>query len=222
MKKIVCLFLILCSFFFLGCKENREVPQKISVEEVVINKSHAYVNLGERIILLAQVFPFNATNQNLIWKSDNENIATVDDGIVLGENEGRTVITAYSEDGNFFDNCIVFVSNPKLNYSLYPNNSNLISKPISNFNIQDESYFENINNEFKKMQNEMELFFENLFNACYESVNENLEDGENIEENSKGYYYSYMYSSDKIDDEYKKGDDIVYQDENTIIREKYF
>lgn len=123
MKKL-CIFLIFLSVFICGCENSSAVLNEnlISVNDIVINKSHAYVDIGDKIILLAQVFPFNSNNQKVLWRSDNNDIAKVDDGIVIGVNEGRTVITAISEDGNFSTYCIVYVSTPKLNYKNYPNN----------------------------------------------------------------------------------------------------
>lgn len=118
MKKLVVLFFLIC-LIFSGCNSSNDLSSsiyKVSVNDIVINKSHAYVDIGNKIILLAQVFPFNADNQKVIWKSDNENIATVSGGIVIGKGEGRTIITATSEDGAYYANCTVFVSTPKLNY----------------------------------------------------------------------------------------------------------
>lgn len=117
MRKFVIL-LVLFSIMFTGCKNNQIINSGyyVSVNDIVINKSHVYVDVGDKIILLAQVFPFNANNQKVIWKSDNENIATVSGGIVIGKSEGRTIIKAISEDGEYSTYCTVFVSTPKLNY----------------------------------------------------------------------------------------------------------
>ncbi|MGN1207909.1 MAG: Ig domain-containing protein [Christensenellales bacterium] len=137
MKKFVCLFfIIILSCCLVGCSKPQADAKVINVEEVVINKSHAYCNKGEKIVLLAQVYPFNANNQNVIWKSDNESIAVVNSGIVEAVDEGRTVITAQSEDGNFCDECVLYVSSPKLDYSKYPNN--LISAKSIQAQILDE------------------------------------------------------------------------------------
>lgn len=114
MKKFVVFFLLPLLIFTACKKENINIVPSISVNDIVISKSHAYVNVGEKTILLAQVFPFNADNQKILWKSDNKDIATVDNGIVVGVSSGRTVITCTSVDGEFYDQCIVFVSTPKM------------------------------------------------------------------------------------------------------------
>jgi uncharacterized protein YjdB len=123
MKKL-CIFFVVLSIFICGCESSSVSLNEniIYVNDIIVNKSHAYVDIGDKIILLAQVFPFNSNNQKILWKSDNSNIACVDEGIVIGVSEGRTVITAISEDGNFSASCIVFVSTPKLDYKNTHNN----------------------------------------------------------------------------------------------------
>lgn len=123
MRKFFFLVLIFC-VFFSGCetKPNNYNIDPIYVNNIVINQSHAYVNVNEKVVLLAQVYPFNADNQTIKWRSDNTSVAKVDDGVVFGVGEGRTVITAISEDGNFEAKCIVYVSYPKLDYYNTPNN----------------------------------------------------------------------------------------------------
>ena len=151
MKKFVYLFFIFVfSLCLCGCTNNETPSNIINVENIVINKSHAYANVGEKIVLLAQVFPFNAQNQNIIWQSDNDNIASVDDGIVFAKNEGRTVITAISEDGNFCDRCTLFVSTPKLDYNKYSQNQRTIATKINqnldkNFEYNFSKFFDEIN-----------------------------------------------------------------------------
>lgn len=178
---------MLC-FCAAGCNgEEKASIDVINVEDVVINKSHAYCDVGSKIVLLAQVFPFNANNQNIIWKSDNENVAVVNSGIVEGVKEGRTVITAQSEDGNFCDKCVLYVSSPKLDYTKYPNNlivavqnqesaEEPTKSPISDFNeILDEMFI--IQQQINKNINEFIDFFKLKVN------NKMLENNQNIEQN---------------------------------------
>lgn len=178
---------MLC-FCAAGCNGGEKASiDVINVEDVVINKSHAYCDVGSKIVLLAQVFPFNANNQNVIWKSDNENVAVVNSGIVEGVKEGRTVITAQSEDGNFCDKCVLYVSSPKLDYTKYPNNlivtvqnqesaEEPTKSPISDFNeILDEMFI--IQQQINKNINEFIDFFKLKVN------NKMLENNQNIEQN---------------------------------------
>jgi len=230
MKKYI-VFLILFCLFFCGCKEDSKFPSSnispIAVNDIVINKSHAYVDEGGKIILLAQVFPFNADNQKVNWKSDNENVAVVDGGIVVGKSEGRTVITATSDDGEFTDQCIVYVSYPKLSYEDYSNNLNF-EKQNSRINRNENNYIYNF------IANQINAFNESIksIKDTFEKIKLNYEitekenDGFKLinnqttnDENFNGYEYNYqiIYNSDGVDEE--EYEDIIYKDENTVIKE---
>jgi len=51
--------------------------------------------------LTATISPLNATNKNVIWSSNNTNVATVNTvGLVTGVTAGNATITATSQDGN--------------------------------------------------------------------------------------------------------------------------
>lgn len=175
MKKFICLFfVILLSLTLFGCGEDKKITNHIVVEvnDIVISKTHAYVDVGDTIILTAQVYPFNADNQKIKWKSDNSDIAEVNSGIVLGKKEGRTVITCLSEDGEMEDKCILYVSSPKLNYNNCPNNlkkvnlikpKNISEKVLTNVDddlLDDENEVDFIENYFSKMEELNKQIFE--------------------------------------------------------------
>lgn len=62
--------------------------------------------------LTATVYPTNATNKNVTWTSDNNDIATVDAaGIVTAKTVGTATITATTADGSHTDTCVVTVTN---------------------------------------------------------------------------------------------------------------
>lgn len=58
--------------------------------------------------------PVNATNQNLKWKSDDETIATVSNGVVYANGVGSTILYATSDDGAFSDSIKINVVPYKL------------------------------------------------------------------------------------------------------------
>lgn len=231
MKKFVYLFFIfIFSVCMFGCKNNVDT-NIIRVENVVINKSHAYVNVGESIVLLAQVFPFNAINQKIIWQSDNNNIAVVDSGVVFGKQEGKTVITATSEDGNFCDRCTIFVSTPKLTSNTFNNISSVydVNSYINPVELW-KTFKQKFDDEMEKIEFEFENFKtnQNNFKNINSTTNDNsqnqsqfLEDYKNNDDSTqKSYYFEYKYNSNGIDDE--EDEFTKYKDDKTIIKEILF
>lgn len=88
-------------------------PLHIAVEDVSLNCSDISIKKGDNYKLLATISPENATNKNIEWKSNNNDIAQVDqNGIVKGVSIGKTYITATSEDGGKEATCVVRVIEP--------------------------------------------------------------------------------------------------------------
>lgn len=76
--------------------------QNIPVTGISITGQSNAIQKGLAINLTANITPANATNQNVTWTSDNDNIAAVDQtGHVSGVEFGRTVIKATTEDGGY-------------------------------------------------------------------------------------------------------------------------
>jgi len=72
----------------------------VSVKEVRVNVEALNVEIGQTVMINASVEPSNATDKSLIWKSDDEGIATVSSGgAVVGKKEGTTTITVTSNNG---------------------------------------------------------------------------------------------------------------------------
>lgn len=65
--------------------------------------------IGAVYPLTANIAPYNASNKNIIWTSDNSDIATVLNGAVTAVNEGTAVLTAKTEDGAYSAKCTVTV-----------------------------------------------------------------------------------------------------------------
>ena len=83
-----------------------EIEERIEVTEVSINANSKdlsedkTIEIGKVIILCATVEPAEATNQNIIWISSNEEIATVtQEGVVTTVGTGEVTFTAVSENG---------------------------------------------------------------------------------------------------------------------------
>ena len=84
----------------------------IPVESIDIAGDTYTVGVGEELSLTVSVTPINVTIPSVIWKSDNENVATVDaTGRVTAISGGTAIITATSVDGGKTDSCTVKVKN---------------------------------------------------------------------------------------------------------------
>ena len=92
--------------------ENRTI-ENVNVEEVTLNKTQINIEEGKTETLIATIEPTNATNKNVIWTSSNEEIATVDGGVVTAKKAGTAIITVTTEDGAKTSNCTITVE-PKI------------------------------------------------------------------------------------------------------------
>jgi Bacterial surface proteins containing Ig-like domains len=82
----------------------------IPVEVVSLDKTELVLDVGETTVLVATVFPANATNANVIWSSSDESVATVSStGAVTGVAAGSAVITVTTSDGGKTATCNVTV-----------------------------------------------------------------------------------------------------------------
>ena len=90
--------------------------KEIKVTGVKLNKSETSLLVGGNETLTATVLPEGATNQNVTWKSDKPEIATVDaNGKVTGVKAGEATITVTTEDGGKTATCKVTVPEPEIN-----------------------------------------------------------------------------------------------------------
>ena len=89
-----------------------------AVKSLTINRATETVNIGSSIYLYVKVAPYNATNKNIIWSTDNEGI-TIEKSViglewqkikVTGVTAGTTVATATSEDGDYTATCTITVT----------------------------------------------------------------------------------------------------------------
>ena len=79
-------------------------------ESIVLDQTEVTVAVNEGFQLKAEVGPEDAYNKNVIWSSQNESIATVDEnGYVYAYNPGDVLITAVTEDGGLEAQCKVTV-----------------------------------------------------------------------------------------------------------------
>ena len=86
--------------------------KSVKVTKVILNKKTTTLAVGFSEPLFPTVSPSNATNPNVVWKSNNEAIATVDStGNVTGLKAGKVTITVTTVDRKKTAKCIVTVNN---------------------------------------------------------------------------------------------------------------
>lgn len=109
----------------------------IKITNLNLNKTSTTLYVGYKEQLKATVEPENATNKNLIWKTNNTSIVTVtNDGVIKGIAKGNAIVTVETEDGKYTKEVKVTVTNkvtisekdttaPKLtSVTIYSNNAN--------------------------------------------------------------------------------------------------
>lgn len=110
------LFILLAIFVALlatpSCKKEKgaEGPPAIIVSGVSVDKTPLGLMVGDKVKLVATVFPVDATNKNVSYESDDNNIATVtQDGEICAVALGSTIVWVTTEDGQFKAGCTVYV-----------------------------------------------------------------------------------------------------------------
>ncbi|MBR4892957.1 MAG: leucine-rich repeat protein [Clostridia bacterium] len=85
------------------------VHYPIFVNGISLNKTSVTIFVNNTETLIPTIFPSNATNKNIEWISSNEEVATVDNGVVTAIGKGEAVITAKTIDGGYETSCLVTV-----------------------------------------------------------------------------------------------------------------
>ena len=91
----------------------------IDIESISLNKTTLTLPVGSIGQLEASILPSNATNKNVLWRSSNPTVATVDaTGKVTARIVGTTTISVLTEDGGKIATCAVTVEEATVSGSL--------------------------------------------------------------------------------------------------------
>lgn len=85
------------------------IDTDILVRRVELTNSYIDMYVGDTFQLGATVYPYNATNKEIAWKSTNKKIATVVNGLVTGVSVGQCRVIVSTIEGNKKDTCYVTV-----------------------------------------------------------------------------------------------------------------
>ena len=100
----------------------------IRPRSVEISTTFTTVRVNQTKTLFADVYPRDATNQEIEWHSSNEEIVTVDDfGVLTGISPGQTTVWAYCE--NKYAKCEVTVPDRYMDIKLNTSNQRLTRGP---------------------------------------------------------------------------------------------
>ncbi|MDR2774284.1 MAG: Ig-like domain-containing protein [Tannerella sp.] len=99
----------------VSCSPGNEVLEGsiIEVESLSLNETSVNLSEGESITLTVTIVPADATVKTVTWKSSNDDVATVADGVVRAISSGTAVITAESLNGKKAS-CVVTVINKNI------------------------------------------------------------------------------------------------------------
>lgn len=93
-----------------------EVPE-ISITSIKLSIDNTTINKGSTNSIKIQVQPEQAKGE-IVWESNNENVLTVENGIITAIGAGTATITARTQDGKISDSIEITVYSPVTSISL--------------------------------------------------------------------------------------------------------
>ena len=111
MKKInlnkILMIMLLPAIMLTGCKK-----KAVKVENISFNSGSTAVTIieGNSATLEFTITPADAANKNVTWKSSDETIATILNGVITAKKAGTATITVTTADGNKSATCTVTVN----------------------------------------------------------------------------------------------------------------
>jgi hypothetical protein len=100
---------------FVSCQKEKTEPTSpviyenaVAVEGITLDKTLiTFTEKKQEFVLTATITPENASEKRILWKSSNEKVAKVSNGVVESVDYGTCVITATTYAGNFTTSCAV-------------------------------------------------------------------------------------------------------------------
>lgn len=91
------------------------------VESVSLDKHEYSMKIGETTTLRTSILPNDADNKDLVWRSSNESVATVENGVVTAHASGKARVRVTAADGSdHFDDCEITVFQPVIGVNVEP------------------------------------------------------------------------------------------------------
>lgn len=108
---VLCTVMLLSLFTACGDDPNKQIDNT-AVQSVILNiTQYTFTDYLTKVKLDAVVVPSNATNANLVWTSEDVNVAAIDEEHqITPMSNGTTKIKVSTEDGSVFAECEVTVN----------------------------------------------------------------------------------------------------------------
>lgn len=91
--------------------ENPNPVTPVAVMGVTLDQTSLAMNVGDAdVTLVATVAPADAADKDVTWESDDNSVASVNNGVVTAVGAGNATITVKTNDGNFTATCDVTVT----------------------------------------------------------------------------------------------------------------
>lgn len=104
--------------------ETIKIIRHIPVTSIKLNHESAALYIGEAMQLIAEITPYDATDQKVLWMSSDDKIAAVDDeGRITAVSTGQATITAQTNDGQY--KAIFILTVEEKNAPILPNAGSL-------------------------------------------------------------------------------------------------
>lgn len=101
---------IICTTMDRNYKATCSIKVVQPVSGIELNYSYyKFDGIGKTLLLVATVYPEDASNKTVDWKSSNENVCLVYNGTVVAINSGDAVIIATTVDGGYTAECNISV-----------------------------------------------------------------------------------------------------------------
>lgn len=81
------------------------VTVKANVTGISLSRTAVEIYESEELVLIATVYPANATDKSVTWSVDNPEVVSVENGKVVAKTPGTAIVTVTSTDGNYTATC---------------------------------------------------------------------------------------------------------------------
>ena len=83
------------------------VDKDVKVQSIIMYPSYKKAKVGDKFRIDTRILPSNAKNRDITWESSDENIASVDNAMVVCNNPGKVKVFAKAKDGSNVSNFAV-------------------------------------------------------------------------------------------------------------------